>query len=280
MTDPDVHDYLDFRAFLRDWYEARRRRDPTFSRRRFARLAGRSSPGLFADVVEGGRRISPETARAFAQAMRLSRSEASFFEALVELGQAEEESERRAAWERIRGTRRFRARRRAGHQSFVYLASWWIPVVRELAAHPDFDPDPAWIVRRIRPPITEAQARLAIEALTDLGMLAPDAEGIPRPAAGALATPPEVEGLALRDHHEGLVELAGQALRHLPASERHLLGATVSVPARLLEVLRAELCAFRERVVGLCAGLGEPADHVVQLQLALFPVTVPTTEDR
>lgn len=273
MEPPNVFDYLDFRAFLRDWFAARVAADPTFSKRKFVRMAGRTSPGLFGDVVDGDRKIGPETAAAFARAMSLGRTEATFFESLVRFGQATDPVDRRNAWERILGTRSFRALRRIEGDSYAYLTSWWIPAVRELAARPDFHADPAWIAARIRPEITEVQAREALATLGSLGMLKEDEHGVPRPADAVLTTPHEVESMAVHAYHKGMLGLAADAIDRFPATDRHLLGATLSVPTRLVSVLKAELDAVQERILALADGFDDPAEQVIQVELALFPLS-------
>ncbi|MCB9683773.1 MAG: TIGR02147 family protein [Alphaproteobacteria bacterium] len=273
MSPPIVYDYLDFRAFLRDWYAARSAADPSFSKRRFVRLAGRTSPGLFGDVVDGDRKIGPDTARAFAKAMSLPREEADFFESLVRFCQATDPVDRRNAWERILATRSFQSLRRIEGHSYAYLARWWIPVVRELAGRKDFDPDPAWIAAHIRPQITEAQAREALATLLELGMLMEDESGVPRPADAVLTTPHEVQSMAVHAYHKGMLGLAVESIDRFPAEERHLLGATLSVPLRLVGALKNELDAVQERLLALADGFDDAPEQVIQIELAMFPLS-------
>ena len=68
MGAPDIHRYLDFRSYLRDWFDARKAEDAKFSKRSFARLAGKSSPGLLTDVI-GGRQLTAKMVGAFSRAM-------------------------------------------------------------------------------------------------------------------------------------------------------------------------------------------------------------------
>src|SRR5262245_66266917 len=105
MVAPSIYCYLDYRAFLRDWFAAKQAADPRFSKRRFARLAGRSSPGLLTEVMEGKRQLTPPMIDVFARALDLGRSETEFFEALVLLAQSATNQARNHAWERISNVR-------------------------------------------------------------------------------------------------------------------------------------------------------------------------------
>ncbi|MEQ1508384.1 MAG: TIGR02147 family protein [Myxococcota bacterium] len=273
MDRPDLYRYLDFRAYLRDWYEARRRDDPGFSKRGFARLAGKSSPGLLSEVMDGERQLTGAMVGAFANALGLSRPEADFFDALVQFDQATDTRARRHAWERISAVRAFQEARPIETASAQYLSHWWFPVVRELAHRADFDPDPAWIAKRVRPQITEAQARRALEVLRELRLLEPDATGRLRPSDVVVSTPHEVEGLAVHDYHRGMLERAIESIDRFPQEDRHLLAATVSVPHALIETLKAELNGLQERILDLSSRFDGPPEEVLQVHLVMFPLS-------
>ena len=75
---------------------------------------------------------------------------------------------------------------------FLYLSRWYIPVIRELAQSPAFQPAPAWIARQLRPPITADEAEQALSVLSSLGMRVEDEDGRLLQAEGAVVTPREV----------------------------------------------------------------------------------------
>jgi uncharacterized protein (TIGR02147 family) len=269
MTQPSIFDYLDFRAFLRDWFAARKAEDPRFSRRELSRRAGSSSPGFLTEVMDGDRQLTGPSVAAIARALELSRSETEFFRALVELDQAEDTAARNLAWERITAAR---GPRRIEGAGFEYLSNWWYPVVRELAHRRDFVPEPAWIARRTRPPITEAQARKALQCLLRLGLLE-EREGKIVPADAVVTTPHEVEGLAVHNYHLGMLERARESLDRFEPDERHLVAATISVPASLVPQLKREINALQERILALASQPGQRAEQVLQVELLLFPLS-------
>lgn len=272
MTQPDLYRSLDYRAWLRDWYEARKAANPRFSHRAFVRRTGQKSPSLLADVIERRRNLTPELVVAFGKALKLSADEQRFFALLVELDQAKDADARNAAWERISATRRFREARKVEGDSFQYVAEWWHVAIRELAAREDFRDDPAWVARQLHPAIPVVRARRALATLKDLGMLVHDGERWVQ-AEGAVVTPREVVGLAVDRYHQGMLGLAVDGIRGVPAKERHYLGVTVCIPQSMVPTLKRELNAFTERLLDLCDGADEPAERVYQMQLTLFPLS-------
>lgn len=279
MDGPTPYTYLDYRGFLKDWFAEKKRANPRFSHRAFVRLTGQRSPSLLVDVIEGRRNLTPTTTAAFCRAMRLSDEASEFFGLLVELDQARRPEDRNRAWERIAATRRFREAHRVEGEGFRYLSHWYYPAIRELAARPDFTADPDWIARTLRPTITPAQARRALEALLELGMLAPDKAGVPRPAEGSVVTPHQVRGLAVHNYHQGMLGLAQDAISAFRSDERYFSGLTVAVPRAALPILRRELEAVQERLLDLCDSDPTPAEQIIQVNVHFFPLSAPLQED-
>ena len=275
-TVPDIFRYLDYRAFLREWFDARKAANPRFSHRVFARRIGQKSPSLLADVIARRRNLTPEYVGLFSKAVGLSAEEARFFTSLVELDQASTADERNAAFETIAAARRFREARSIEGDSFRYLSNWYIPAVRELVRRPDFRAEPDWIARTMRPAITAAQAEQAMQVLRSLGMIT-NQEGWVQ-SEGTVATPREVAGLAVHNYHHGMLALAQEAIgRHRPP-ERHYTALTVCIPESLVPRLKQEINTMAERLLELCDGAAEPPERVYQIQLHTFPLSASVEE--
>jgi uncharacterized protein (TIGR02147 family) len=133
-----VYDFLDYRAYLRAYYEAAKRTRPSFSFRLFSKLAGLRSPNFLKLVIEGERNLGADSIARFAAALGLGGVDGEFFADLVAFGQAQTLAEKNRAFERIAASRRFRQARRIDGELFSYLSHWYNPAIRELAAHSDF----------------------------------------------------------------------------------------------------------------------------------------------
>lgn len=267
---PDVFAYLDHRAFLSDWFEAKKQENRRFSHRMFARLAKQRSPSLLKHIIDGDRNLTAATTAAFATAMKLSAREAAFFETLVQLGQAKTAEERDEALETIMATRRFRDARQLEGDSLEVLGNWQFSAIRELATRADFQADPAWIARALRPRITPGQAKKALHTLLDLGLLAAR-DGRVVATDAELVTPHEVADVAANRYHQGMLERAQAAVMDFPPGERHLLGLTVCIPQSLVPEIKRRLNRLQEELLNLADQ--EPRERVYQVTLALFPLS-------
>ena len=269
---PDLYATLDYRSWLQDWFDARKAANPRYSHRLFARRAGVRSPSLLREVIDGKRNLTANTLEGFVQALDLSSADARFFGDLVALDQADTEEERNEAWERVAASKRFREAHPIAGASVAYLSHWYIVAIRELALRDDFRRDARWVARQLRPRITAAQARSALETLESLGLLV-EADGRWRPADVSLATPHEVAGLAAHNYHREMLDRVREAIQGAEPEERHLAGVTVCIPMALVPRLKAEFDAFQERLLHLCVARADEAERVYQLELALVPLS-------
>lgn len=278
MKQPDLYRYLDYRVFLKDWFQAKKASNPRFSHRAFVRMAGQRSPSMLVDVIERRRNLTTQTTESFCRALKLTSPQASFFTALVHLDQADTPSERNVAWKRIAATRRFREARQLEGDSVEFLSRWYYPAIHELARHPDFQPDAAWVARALQPNITEPQARRALTMLQEMGLLAV-IDGKAEAKDGSITTPHEVGGLVAHNYHHGMLERAQEAIERFEPEQRHFVGLTVGVPTALIPELKRELNSLQERLLDLCDSHPDAIDQVVQVGLHFFPLTDPPVEE-
>jgi len=279
MSLPSVYDYLDHRRFLADWFRAKKKANSRYSYRLFAQKAGQRSPSLLHHIIEGKRNLTAATTEAFIGAIGFHSAEARFFRLLVELDQGKTADERNAVWEQISSTRRFRQARKIEGASFEFLSTWYLPAIHELAQRPDFVDDPDWIAATLRPRITTAQARAAVEQLLTLGLFVRDDDGVLMQAEASVVTPPEVTHLAVENYHRGMLQRATDAIEAFEPQERHLIAITVAAPEHLVARMKDEANSFLERMMNLCDASTDDADRVYQLNLQLFPLSSSREEE-
>ncbi len=139
----NVFAYLDYRALLRDYYEAQKTRGRGFSYRAFARRAGLRSPGHLKRVIDGERGLSGDTLEGYLRVMSLGPDETAYFRALVEFNQASSPEARRTSYLQLLSFRGYRNTQRLDVQHAAYFSRWYIPAVREMASREDFRADPS-----------------------------------------------------------------------------------------------------------------------------------------
>jgi uncharacterized protein (TIGR02147 family) len=280
-VEPSVFDYLDYRAYLRSYYEARKQTRAGFSFRTFSKRAGLKSPNFFKLVMDGDRNLGIDTVPKFADALGLAGAERDFFRDLVAFDQGSDSVEKNRAFERIAASRRFRNARRIDGLLLTYLSHWYHPAIRELAARKDFSTDPKWIAKRLRPAISPRQASESLELLLSLGLLVKDPNtGRLSQGEPTLTTEHEVSALGAANFHRQMLQRASESIDAIPYELRDLAALTVCVSASTAARVKERIHQFREALTELCDA--EPVGTTVyQLNIQWFPLSnddeVPST---
>lgn len=268
----DVFEYLDYRAYLRDFYVEQKARGRGFSYRTFSRWAALKSPNYLKLVIDGDRNLTLAMAGRFAEACGLDKEAREFFVDLVQFNQAKTTAEQTKHYRRLTGFKRYREAHQLDVAQERYHAQWYLPAIRELAAHRDFDPDPAWIVTRIRPKITKRQAKAAIATLLELGLLAQHEDGQVVQSEPLVSTGPETRSVHVVRYHRAMLERASASIDEFPRELRDISSLTLCVSEDGLARLKRRLQRFRRELLELSALEDDPV-QVVQLNLQLFPLS-------
>lgn len=263
--------YLDYREYMRAYYDAGKEHVKAFSYRYLARKAGFGSPSFIKLVLDGVRNLSEDGARKVSKAFEHDKDEASYFAALVEFEQAAGAREKNDAFERVAAARGYRNARRIDFDMFEYLSRWYYPAVREMVARVDFVEDPEWIASRLVPRVEVAEVRKALEVIERLGLLGRDERGALVRHEPTVTTGPEVGSLAVGNIHRQMLERAADSIELFPSPARDVSALTLCVSKERVVELKQRLRSFREVILSVCAQEDEP-EIVYQLNMQLFPL--------
>jgi len=267
----DVFAYLDYRAFLRAYYEEAKSRGP-FSYRAFARRAKLRSPNYLKLVIDGERNLSSAMAERFAEACALSEEGAEYFRELVAFAHARTSREQNERYAKIRGHRRYRSAHRLDVAQDAYHSRWYLPAIRELVLHAQFREDADWISAHLLPAVKPAEVELALATLIDLGMLVRDAHGRLRQGTKLVSTGAETRSLHLANFHRAMMAHAAESLDTVPPEERDISSLTLCVSRGGLAQLKLKIQRFRAELLAL-SDLEDKPEQVVQVNFQLFPLS-------
>jgi len=267
----EVFDYLDYRAFLRDYYANKKGRGLSF--RVFSKRAGLRSPNYLKLVMEGARNLSEETAGRFAVALALKGDSKRYFLELVRFGQAQTSAARSTHYGRLTGFRRYREVRPLEAEQAAYHSTWYLPAVRELAARKDFRDDPSWIARMMCPAISVSEAARALDVLMKLGLLVRQADGTIGQGQPLLSTGPETPW-HIADYHRTMLARAAAAIDAISPAERDISSLTMCLGSDGLLRFKNRIRRLRRELLELSTLESDPR-QVVQLNFQLFPLSCP-----
>jgi len=274
----DVFEYLDYRAYLRDYYAAKKAEKKGFSYRSFARRAGLGAPNHLKRVMDGGRNLSADSAIKYANAIGFSEDANRYFVDLVAFNQARTSRDRDRAYQRISGSRGYRKAQQLDIAHAAYYSTWYVPAIRELAARSDFRDDPKWIAKRMLPPIKPTDAARALDTLLRLELLSRDADGKVVQGETVVTTGPETRGHHIRQYHRAMMERAAESMDLVDAAQRDISSLTFCVGEDGLRRVKTRIQRFRKELITMLTQEND-GDQVVQLNMHLFPLTTHRSDE-
>ena len=270
-----IFEYLDYREFLKDYYNAKKEANPAFSLRVFSDKIGFKAKDFISRVMNGDKNLSSQSIPKVASGLRLGKHETEFFIALVKFNQAETTEERNGAFGEMQAVLkvvRFAEKQHLlGHAQYMVYSHWRHLTIRSLIGMYGFDGDYEALARRVHPRITAEEAKASVKLLEDCMLIKKGKNGKYVLTENAITTGDRTSKLALRGFHQDCLKLAADSIDRDPPGTRHISGLTLGISQEGYERIVERINAFRKEIA-LIAEEDENSDKVFQLQFALFPV--------
>lgn len=267
-----VFNYLDYRSYLKDWYEAQRK-GSHISLRLFSKKAGFTSPNYLKMVMDGDRNLTDESLDKFILALDLNKQEQEFFSNLVHFNQAKKHEEKDKYYQRILQSRKFHQLKPIEREQYEFYSSWYHPVVRELLTAGNHELSADEIAMRLFPAVTSQQVRKSIELLERMRFIARDKEGHWQQTTPVVTTGAESNALTLLNYHLNILDIAKEILNHIAPEQRDISALTLGLPAEKLPMLKKRLQEFRREILEMAA-TDSKTEKVVLLTMQMMPVTI------
>lgn len=272
-----IFDYLDYRHYLADLFNEMHARDPRFSYRAFARLAGSSSPNYLQLIRDRKLNISDRALATLSQNLGLSEKEHRHFEVIVAFDHAKTHTEKDRWFHTLLRTREHARVTRLRKEQYEYFSHWYMPVIRELLTCADYPDDPAWIASRTVPPLKAGTVKKAIASLESLGLIRREGNTWVH-AQRVVSTPSEVLSLAVTEYHRRVILLGREAITRFGPGQRDIRAVTIGMSSRRYAELKERMERFWNELLAF-AESQEEVDEVYQVNLQMFPMSEPGEED-
>lgn len=268
----NLFEYLDYRAFLRDWYTFKKKERGSYSFRIFSRRGGFGSPNFLKLVMDGDRNLTEDSLSKFVIGLDLNKQEREFFRNLVFFNQATTHDRKNYYYQQILGSRKFNELKPIEKDQYEYYSTWYHPVIRELVATKDFDGTPEWLVERIRPNITVAQAKKSLEILEKLGFIKRISACRFKQTTNLVTTGAESGSLTLLNYHQNLLSLEKELLSKILPAYRDVSALTLGISKKKIPEIKRRIQDFRKELLELVS-LEENPETVVLLAMQFMPLT-------
>ncbi|MBD3315265.1 MAG: TIGR02147 family protein [Chitinivibrionales bacterium] len=266
----DLLTYTDYRKYLHDQLEERKKRSPHLSLRHLAGRLG-LDPGNLVKVLNFERHISQKVTENAVAYFGFQGKEAEYFRTLVAFGKAKKDAEINRLFNRLSAMQNVETFRMPAKMAEFYQ-SWYHSALCGLLTVIDFTDDYAMLARLLIPSITVSQARKSIALLKRLGVIDKDARGYLKPVHDLLTTGDKWHAAAIGEFQRQTIQLALKALDDLPKRERNISTVSFVVSGDDMAEIASLTADYRKSLLRIAEN-STGADRVYQLNIQLFPLT-------
>jgi uncharacterized protein (TIGR02147 family) len=272
FSKPELFQFNNYRTFLAVHFAFKKRQNSRWSYGAWAKQLGLKNNTSLLKILNGTRDAGPEVTRRLVDYFRFNEKERLYFEDLIRLAKAKDGALQVSIMERLKRHHPLRKFRLLEDSEFSLIADWWHYTLRQFTRLKSFQTDPDWLSRQLIFKVTPKQIARALASMKDLGLLAVDVDGCLKLTGTRLNTTDDVASEALKRFHEGILNIAHQAVRIVKPENREISGITLALDSKTLPQAKEFLRQIQEEFDARFGNSGE-SDSVYHLELALFPMT-------
>lgn len=265
----DIYQFTHFRKYLEEYQVARAQQEPSFTRTEICNLLGlEKTRSYFADVLRG-KKVSPRMVAKFIEILGLDKKAAKYFETMVQVDQAKNDTVRKAAMEEL-----LRQHPNPQHiintDAYEYYNHWYHSALFAILDAMDVGDDMAPVQKRIFPKVPLGKLCDSLELLQRLGLARKNEDGFWKPTRESISSGPYNNADLIKQYQLQCFELSKQALITPPKVPTVMSTMTFSISSEAYKELEAAVQEFKAKARRIIGEDKAKADSVYQLNLHLF----------
>jgi uncharacterized protein (TIGR02147 family) len=271
-TTINIADYQDYRQYLRDMFERLKKEKPGFSYRSFNRKAGIASSGFMKLVMDGKRNLGDKGIHKVAKGLHLNDVETQLFGDLVRFNQADTHEDKNHFFHKLVQCQAFRQSSPLTALQYNLFSQWYYVAILEVVRMSTKSvKNIRWVSRQLKPRVSLREVNKAVSELKELGLLGQDTRGNLVRIETMLATPDEVQSIAVANLHMQMSELAKHSICHDTPDNRECSSITAAMSKRTFERVKQEIQQFRKKLHAIIEEESEcPKSFVGHVQFQQF----------
>jgi uncharacterized protein (TIGR02147 family) len=259
---------MSYREILKEEFDLRSKRNPSYSLRAFAQALDFPVSKL-SEVLRGKRGLSTQSAEKLSGKLQLSPIEKEFFIKSVESLHGRSQTTRVLAKSELKRLAHLQSHKEIELEKFKVITHWVHFAIMELTTLPSFRSDHLWISKRLK--VETKLIDEAVERLLKLKLLAQDKKGRYFQTEVDLATTSDVPSKSIRAYHHQILELAKTSLEVHKVTERDFSSLSFTFDSERLDDAKKVLRKFRRKFVKDFSTNPEN-NRVYSLNMQLFPL--------
>jgi uncharacterized protein (TIGR02147 family) len=277
ITMVNLFEYLDFRTFLIDLINEKKKENPYFSERMIASRLD-CNPGFFNRVLKAKRNLSSHYVLKLGAVLKFNAKQKRYFELLVNYNQAKKQIEKDHYFHQLDIFRSSKVKQTVAAQYELY-SQWYYVVLRELIdlipCKDSSDESCRTLAKYFEPRVPIEQLRQALATIESLGLLERKKNGAFRVRERFITSGTDIPQVITNRVLMQFMDLARMSVDKFPKGERSLSTLTMSVSEKGYGKIREKIDQFRGEILSMVNEEDEDIDRVYHLNLHFFPVTRP-----
>jgi uncharacterized protein (TIGR02147 family) len=268
-----IFNYLDYRSFLRDFYESRKKNDTFFSYRYMA-FKLKMDHSLLVKILSGKRHIADNAIENYTKLCKLKKREALYFETLVNFEKARTKEQSRIYFEKLLALKDYRSST-ITKEFYKYFQKWYYVAIRSLLDIYKFRGNYRSLATQLNPPITAAEAKEAITLLEKLKFIKKDSDGVYRVTDAHVSTPEKWQDIAISTYQKEVIKMSSLSIDRNPKETRDISTITMSINKECFEDIKQIIRECRTAIIKRVDLIpdDQKSDRLYQLNIQFIPLS-------
>lgn len=270
-TSINIFNYSDYREFLRDFFDMKKRVNPSWSYGLWSSKLGLNSISSITMVINGQRHAGKKIQKSLITFFKFDEKEAYYFEELIKISKSSKNDPNLTIL-MLEQNSELKELREKNTESVDLFFNWKAHCVKELTQLRDFFPSGSWIEKRTNGLIKKDEGKELLDELLKAKFLERsylNGNEIIAPSSTIIPTK-EVTKESAHSYHKGLMENSFEAIKK-DKNKRSLHATTLSLSTENIQkakdIIREFQIEFSEQIES------SDADEVYQLNIQFFPLT-------
>jgi uncharacterized protein (TIGR02147 family) len=274
----DIYNYQCPNAYLRDWIEAKKKVQRSFTLRALCKKLELRSHASLSLVLNGERHISKQILPKLVELIQFDEQEARYFETLIDYKKSKKDSSRLYYGKKLGEINPKKENVFFEHtQALIAFSNPISILILELIQLSDLSYDPNYIVAKSAIKTDKFEVTECLDTLLELGIIYYDKKNYLRTKHKNISTPDEVKSLMIQNFHTKICQIAQNAVKEVDYKDRFF--SSIALRFNKDEMKRAQEMIDQFIVKFSKEFEADPklTSEIFQFNFQFFPITKFTT---
>ncbi len=244
MENSKIYEFSNYRLFLNNYAESKKKFNVHWSKSQWAKKLGLKGTASLTMILNGERKPGKKITSAFVNYFKFNKREKDFFLNLIELEKTSDESlTKNLILNELEKLYPYKNFELFNSEHFKLFSSWEPIVLRRLAFFKNFKFDLDQIYKGLQFKISKHQIKKIINSLESFGLLEIK-NGTICTEKSNLKTTNDIPQEAIKKFHESAIENSLSSIRKLPVEKRELQSLTLEFESKDIALAKQEIRNF------------------------------------